>query len=392
LEVSLSKNNFIKKSSDQKFSAIPNNEKILRQIERQQNLKETLYLLLLEKREEAAINLAITSSSMKVIDYALTNANPIAPKKGNYYLISILIGLFIPFIIIFIILLLDDKLHTKEDVSKIIKDKIIVAELPHIDGDVKLTTVNDRTVLGEAFRILRTNLAYVFPVKTDKLGQAILVTSTIKGEGKTFTSLNLGISFSVINKKVLLIGTDMRNPQLHTHLNLDKNESGLQNYLHDPNTDWHSIIKKNCLPDISGLDIIISGAIPPNPAELLSNGRFETLINEAKKEYDIVIFDSPPTLLVTDTLVISNLADTTLYVVRSDFTPKSILEFSVSLSDRGKLINVVYVINNVGYNYKGNGYKYGYSYNYNYGYGYGYSSSDKKKSFLKKLFPIFRVK
>ena len=218
-----------------------------------------------------------------------------------------------------------------------------------------------------------------------------MITSTIKGEGKTFTALNLSISFSIMNKKVLLIGADMRNPQLHNYLKIKKNQHGLQDYLYDVSVDWRNTVNKNYLDNLD-LDIILSGAIPPNPAELLSNGRLEKLMNEAKKEYDFIIIDTPPTLLVTDTLVISHLVDTTLYVVRADYTPKKILEFSVNLSDKGKLRNMAYVINNVGANYKGySSYGYNYKYNYAYGYGYGYDSdSETKKSLLKKVLSFFK--
>lgn len=392
LQTSLSQNNFIKRTNTQKFSAIPINEKVLYSIDRQRAIKESLYILLLQKREEAAVNLYITSSSLKVVDYAMTGASPIAPKKGAFYLGALLIGLLIPFLIIYTGFLLDDKLHTKEDILKLTKNKIILSEVPHIDSEVKLTSVNDRTLLGETFRILRTNLTYIFPLQTEKLGQTLMVTSTIKGEGKTFTALNLSISFSIMNKKVLLIGADMRNPQLHNYLNAKKSDKGLQNFLHDMSVDWHSIVKKN-MNGIENLDIIMSGVIPPNPAELLSNGRLETLITEAKKEYDFIIVDTPPTLLVTDTLVISHLVDTTLYVVRADFTPKNILEFSVDLSNRGKLKNMAYVINNVGSNYKGygRGYGYKYSYSYAYGYGYGYDNEENgKKSIFKRFTSLFK--
>ena len=391
LEVSLSKNDYIKKSSIDKFSAIPNDEKVLRGIERQQNIKETLYLLLLQKREEAAINLAITSSSIKIVDYALTSSSPVAPKKGTYYLISILVGLMIPFLILYLGFLLDDKLHTKEDILKLTRNKIILSEVPHINSQEKLTALNDRSILGESFRILRTNLTYIFPLQKEKIGQTIMITSTIKGEGKTFTALNLSISFSIMNKRVLLIGADMRNPQLHNYLNIKKNQHGLQDYLHDISVDWHSTVNKNTL-DNTNLDIILSGTIPPNPAELLSNGRLEKLISEAKNEYDFIIVDTPPTLLVTDTLVISHLVDTTLYVVRADYTPKKILEFSVNLSEKGKLRNMAYVINNVGANYKGySSYGYNYKYNYAYGYGYGYDSDlETKKSFLNRFLSFFK--
>ncbi|MDN3676696.1 polysaccharide biosynthesis tyrosine autokinase [Flavobacterium paronense] len=391
LEVSLSKNNYIKKSSDNKFSSIPYNEKVLRGIERQQNIKETLYLLLLQKREEAAINVAITSSSIKVIDYALSSSSPISPKKGNFYLIALLIGLLIPFLILYLSFLLDDKLHTKEDILKLTKNKVILAEIPHIITDDRITSSNDRSILGESFRILRTNLTYIFPLQKEKLAQTIMVTSTIKGEGKTFTALNLSISFSIMNKKVLLIGADMRNPQLHNYLTFKKNELGLQDYLHDITVDWHSTVKKS--PLNNGLDIILSGTIPPNPAELLSNGRLDKLVAEARNEYDYIIIDTAPTLLVTDTLIISQIVDTTLYVVRADYTPKKILEFSVNLSEKGKLKNLAYVINNVGSNYKGYGYSYGYNYKYNYAYGYGYGYDNEtgtKTSFFKRLLSKFK--
>jgi Mrp family chromosome partitioning ATPase len=152
----------------------------------------------------------------------MTSSSPVSPKKGTYYLVAILIGLLIPFLFIYISTLLDDKLHTKEDLIKLTKNKIILSEVPHINAEVRLTGINDRSILGESFRILRTNLTYIFPLQKEKIAQTIMITSTIKGEGKTFTALNLSISFSIMNKKVLLIGADMRNPQLHNYLNTKK--------------------------------------------------------------------------------------------------------------------------------------------------------------------------
>ena len=398
MEVSLSKNNYFKKLTSDKFSAIPNDEKVLNAIERQRSIKEALYILLLQKREEAAINLAITASTVKVVDYALTDTKPISPIKLIYYAGALLIGFGIPFLIIFLIFLLDDKIHTKEDITRNAKNKIVIAEIPYIDSDERLTGVNDRSLLGEAFRILRTNLSYVLPLKVEKLGQVILVTSTIKGEGKTFATINLAISYSLMNKKVLLVGTDLRNPQLHNYVNIKKDTIGLQDFLHNSSVDLKSITNTNLLGN-NNLDVIFSGKIPPNPAELLSNGRFEKLIEEAKKIYDLIIFDTAPTILVADTLMISQLADVTLYVVRSGFTPKGLLEYSVGLSDKDKLKNLVYVINNVGKNDSyGYGYRYRYSYkykyNYNYGYGYGYGddSDSQKRSFFKKIFSLFSRK
>ena len=388
LEVSLSKNNYFKKVTSDKFSAIPYDEKVLNAIERQRAIKESLYILLLQKREEAAINLAITSSSTKVVDYALTDAYPISPVKSIYIIGALMVGLGIPFLILYIVFLLDDKIHTKEDVLKNVKNKIVVAEIPHIDSEERLTGVNDRSLLGESFRILRTNLSYVFPFKSDNSAQVIMVTSTIKGEGKTFTTINLAISYSLMDKKVLLLGCDLRNPQLHNYVDIKKDTIGLQDFLYNPSINWKDIINSDKL---TNLDIIFSGDIPPNPAELLSNGRFEKLIEEAKKEYDYIIFDTAPTLLVADTLMISQLVDTTVYVVRAEFTPKRIIEYSIGLSDRNKLKNMVYVINNIGIK-DTYGYGYRYSYKYNYGYGYGYGSDSKiiKTSIINKIFSLFK--
>ena len=388
LQASLSKNSGTKNGIKDRFGTMPFHEKVLNGIERQKNVKEALYLLLLQKREEAALNSAVTNSSIKVVDYALTNMNPVSPKKNTIILGSVIVGLLIPFLVIYIIFLFDDKLNTKEDVMQFAKNKIIIAEIPHIDSEDRMTSVNDRSFLGESFRILRTNLSYVLPLKVNELGQVILVTSTIKGEGKTFTTVNLSISFSLLDKKVLLIGSDLRNPQLHNYVNINKNLIGLQDFLHDSTVNWKSVVNKNQLNN-SNLDIIFSGKIPPNPAELLSNGRLSELIDEAKKEYDYIIIDSAPTLLVADTLLVSQLVDTTLYVLRAGFTPKKILEYSVGLSDKKKLKNMVYVINNIGVK-DVYGYNYRYSYKYNYGYGYGYNEdTSKKKTFSQKVISFF---
>ena len=384
LEASIIKHSSIKNGINDRFGTMPFHEKVLNGIERQRNIKEALYLLLLQKREEAALNSAVINSSIKVVDYALTNMNPVSPKKNTLILGSVIVGLLIPFLVIYIIFLFDDKLNSKEDVTQFAKNKIIIAEIPHIESEDRMTSVNDRSFLGESFRILRTNLSYVLPLKVNGLGQVILVTSTIKGEGKTFTTVNLSISFSLLDKKVLLIGSDLRNPQLHNYVNINKNLIGLQDYLHDISVDWKSIVNKNQLNN-ANLDIIFSGKIPPNPAELLSNMRLADLIEEAKKEYDYIIIDSAPTLLVADTLLVSQLVDTTLYVIRAGFTPKKILEYSVGLSDKKKLKNMVYVINNIGVK-DVYGYNYRYSYKYNYGYGYGYNEeADKKNNFLQKM-------
>lgn len=376
------------------YSMIPEKEKMVRSIERQQQIKESLYMILLQKREEAAINLAITEPSIKVVDYAITNKAPLSPKRGVIWLGSLIIGLFLPFALLYLYFISDTKLHTKSDLSDVNPQIPVVAEIPHMDNQEMVMEANDRSVLGEAFRILRTNISYLLPPTTSTDAKVIFVTSTIKGEGKTFTSTNTGIAFTALKKKVLLIGADVRNPQLHKLLKVDKNVKGLTNYLYDTNVDWRENRVLGALNN-PYLDVIYSGPIPPNPAEMLSNGRLELLLEEAKKEYDFIIVDTAPTILVTDTLLISQLADLTLYMTRANYTEKKLLEFSGELNEQKKLINMAYVINDIGagkaYGY-GYGYGYGYKYNYayNYGYGYGYEEDTetpkKLEPFWKKMF------
>ena len=368
------------------FGNIPTNEKILNGIERQRAIKETLYILLLQKREEAAINLAITGPSVKVVDYAITNSSPIAPQRSVILLTAFLIGLLIPFVLLYIKFMLDNKIHTKHDVTAIIKDIPVVSEIPYISEDDKILKENDRSILAESFRILRTNVNYLLHNKQEGVAPIIYVTSTIKGEGKTFTSLNLAMVLATMDKKVLLVGSDLRNPQLHTYTDLDKENKGLSNYLYDTSINWKDLIVNNQFNN-KYLNILPAGSIPPNPAELLSNGRFVKLIEEAKSNFDYIIVDTAPTLLVTDTLTISQLADVTLYVLRADYTDKKLLQYSKELKQQGKLKNIAYVLNNVGSS-ESDGYRYGYGYGYSYAYGYGYgygADANNKLPWYKKI-------
>ena len=396
LAVTIKNVNSLKQENSNTFSNIPTEEKILRSIERQQTIKESLYLFLLQKREEASVAKAITSPSIKVVDYAMTNYTPIAPKRSIIYLAALLIGLLIPFGIVYTLFLLDTKIHSRLDFDRLSPNIPVVAEIPFIIEDQRIITKNDRSVLAESFRILRTNINYLVPIKKEGECPVIYTCSSIKGEGKTFVSLNLALTLSSLDKKVLLVGADLRNPQLHKYLKINKNRIGLSNYLYDPTTDWKNLINEKVFNN-EYLNIIFAGVVPPNPAELLSNGRFEELLNILKKQYDYIVVDTAPTILVTDTLLISQFADLTVYVTRADHTDKKLLTYSKGLKEQGKLVNVSYVINNVGgekgysYGYK---YSYGYTYGYNYGYGYGYGEDEENnnKSGVNKLFGWIRKK
>ena len=351
-------------------SNLPEKEKILRAIERSQVIKESLYLFLLQKREEAEISFAVTEPTVKVVEYAISSELPISPKKQIILLGSLILGLLIPFASIYLIFLFNTKIHIKKDIEDLNIGTSIVGEIPLLNENESKIFQNpeDRNVLAESFRILSSNINYLMPqntVTTD--GRVILSTSTIKGEGKSFVAINISLALASIGKKVLLIGADLRNPQLHKYLSVNKEIEGLTSYLIDSNYDWKSTVlnKFKHLPNHSTL---LAGNIPPNPAQLLSNGNFEKIISQAKEEYDYIIIDTAPTLLVTDTLLISDNADTIVYVSRSNFTEKELLNFPKDLIKEGKLKNVGLVLNGVGANAK-----YGYGYNYGYGYGYGNS-------------------
>ncbi len=373
-QVSLAQLTQQKNRAGAQFSSIPEKQNILRSIERQQSIKESLYLLLLQKREEAAINYAVTAPSIKVVDYGLSDSKPVSPKKKVVYAISMLMGLILPFGILYMKFTMDTKIHERSDVERLHSDIPIAAEIPYFEEIKSFTQANDRSILAESFRILSTNVNYLMRAK-GKESKVIYVTSSVKEEGKTLVALNLSLAYASIKKKVLLVGADLRNPQLHTYFKVDKNNVGLSNFLHDPKIDW-----KDCINKGFGLNdyhkVCFAGAIPPNAPELLSGPGFEEFIEAAKQEFDYVIVDCAPTLLVTDTLLISEYADATLLVVRAEYTDKRLFEFIKGLNKNHRLKNMAYVVNAVK-KHRMNG--------FNYGYGYGYSAKQQKQNWLKKM-------
>ena len=359
---------------DSRVSDLPEKEKILRSIERNQEIKEALYLFLLQKREESEVSYAVTEPSIKVVEYALTDNIPVSPKPKIIYLGAVLLGLLLPFGVLYLIFLFDTKIYSKDDLLELKIGAPIVAEIPEIEEQENkmITSSKERSVLAESFRVLTSNLNFILP-KDSSVGKVIMNTSTVKGEGKTFSALNLAMTYSSFDKKVLLIGADLHNPQLHKYLNVEKSITGLTNFLMDKNMNWESALLKpnselNC-------DILLGGAIPPNPAQLLSNGNLDVLLEKAKSKYDYIIIDTPPSLLVSDTLTIAHLADVVLFVTRCNHSNKEVLNFIKDVINDEKIKNVALVLNGLG-KMNAYGYGYGYKYSYNYGYGYGYNSDD----------------
>ena len=366
-----------KEFSDQ-FSNLPENEKILRSIQRELEIKESLFLLLLQKREEASINLAVVKPAIKIIDSARSTDSPVYPRSLIVYLIAFSLSIAIPSIIIFIILFFDNKIHIKSQLVDALDEIPIIGEIPHSNDSKRLSSIStskSRDPITESVRMVLANLNFLLFDKKNKRNNVILVTSSVKGEGKTLISVNTSKLLSFKFKKVLLIGADLRNPQIHKFINVDKSVKGLSNYIYSNNLNWKDLIHKN-----DGLDILLSGAIPPNPTELLSSEKFKNLMKEISLHYDYIVIDSAPCILVSDTFEISKYVDTTLYVVRSNFSDKTVTNFINECKKLKRLENISVILNSVGsnkqYSYKYSyryGYKYGYKYGYNYGYGYGYS-------------------
>lgn len=357
----IAKNNYVieQNSLGGKISKMPAQEKIFRDIERQQQIKESLYLLLLQKREETAVSLAVTAPKARVVDEAFVSPIPVAPKRSIVLLMGLMSGLILPFILIYLIQLFDDKVKTKHDIERLSKGKTVLGEIPSLEkGQSEVVLQNDLTPLAEAFRILITNMNFMLPKRSD--GRVIFVTSTIKGEGKTFVSVNLALTLATPHKKVVIIGSDIRNPQLQRFSEVSRGLIGLTEYLHDDQVTKSEIVQPS--PFNPYCDFIYSGSIPPNPTDLLNNGKYQVLIEELKKEYDYVILDTAPLMLVTDTLLISDLADATIYVMRSGFTEKALIDFAIKQMDSNKIINAAFVLNDVSREHYGYGNKYGYGY------------------------------
>ena len=364
-----------------RISEAPGQERQFVSIARQQEIKSGLYLLLLQKREENAITLAATANNAKIIDDAIADEIAVSPRGRVTYLIALVLGLGIPVGVIYLINLTKFKIEGRADVEKLTSVPI-VGDIPLTDEKQGAIAVfeNQNNLMSETFRNIRTNLQFM--LDNDK--KVILVTSTVSGEGKSFISGNLAISLSLLGKKVVIVGLDIRKPGLNKVFNISKKEQGITQYLANPEKNLMDLVQ---LSDVSkNLYILPGGTVPPNPTELLARDGLDKAIETLKKNFDYVILDTAPVGMVTDTLLIGRVADLSVYVCRADYTRKNEYTLINELTDGNKLPNLCTVINGLDLKRKKYGYYYGYGkygkyygYGKRYGYGYGYGETNENK-------------
>jgi len=381
LEVSLSS---YQKITDENFgiiSSFPEKGYTLRTLAREFKFTEDLLVFLSQRKEEASISYVSVLPNLKVLSYGISDIFPVSPKKNIIYLGGLVLGLLVPFGILFLLKLLDTKINTREDLENGLPGLTILGEVPF---DENYSSENDdRGIIAESTRVIRSSMSFLL---NQNKPQVILATSTIKGEGKSFVSYNIAQSYNALGKKVILIGADLRNPQVHTLLGIERGNLGLSTFLNDVNyNDLDKLIVKG--KSIDELDYLLSGAIPPNPSELLMRPRMKELLEILKSSYDLIIIDSAPLLLVSDTMPLLTLCDLVVYVSRAQYSDKNIFPFIKEMHSRENMPPFGMVLNGLiasasssiyGYGYRYSyKYRYSYTYKYNYGYGYGYGRDEE---------------
>ena len=338
----------------------PEQERMLTQIGRQQEVKSGLYLMLLQKREENSISLAATADKGKLIDGPALGGK-VSPKSSMILLAALIIALGLPAIIIFLLEFFRYKIEGHEDVAKlttlpIIADVAVSTESAKTKGEIVIHE-NRNNQMEEIFRSMRTNLQFVL----EKDEKVVMFTSSTSGEGKTFITSNLAVSFALLGKKVLLVGLDIRKPRLAGLFEIDDHQHGITNLLVKNTPTWEDIQQQLVPSGINNnLTLLMAGPTPPNPSELVSRKSLDDIFAELRKHYDYILVDTAPVGLVTDTIEIGRVCDATVFVCRADFTPKESIVMINSLHNQKKLPKINIVINGIDMSKKKYGYYYGY--------------------------------
>jgi len=348
-----------------KIKNVPTIEREFTEIKRQQEIKQNLYLFLLQKREENALSLAAAVTSTKIVDPAYISPNPVSPKRMMVMGIALLLGIFLTIAYLYVHDLIYNKVNNRKELEQLTSAPIL--------GEVGLFKGKDRIVvkegsntpLSEMFRMIRTNLNFLLPLKQDK---TILVTSSIAGEGKTFVAMNLALSLALLKKKVVVVGLDIRKPRLADYLHV-RSSQGVTSFLTDEGLPLSKLIVPSQIHPM--LDVLQSGPVPPNPAELLQSPRLEELFTQLNELYDYIIVDTSPIGLVADTFSLNRIANAVIFIARQDVTPKEYIKHIHEIVQAERLTNLAIVLNGVDFNA-------GYGYRYK-GYGYGGYGDKKNK-------------
>lgn len=357
------------KNIERQMNKLPLAERQLVSIKRNYGLQESLYVFLMQKKAEADISKASNTSDVIVVNPPGLAGGSISPRKSRNYSIALALGLIIPLGLFVLLEFFNNKVQSKEDIDK-------VTSIPFIGGIGHNASTGNLTVkekpksgLAESFRALRSNLNFFTGNQTKKV---FMVSSSISGEGKTFTTINLATVFAMSGKKTLIVGADMRRPRIFQDFNR-ANELGLSTFLSGL-SDFDSVVQGT---EIENLFLVSGGPVPPNPSELLLTNKFGEFIKKALETYDFVLLDTPPLALVTDAFVMSKFADHTVFVMRQNYSPKEFVHSIDEYYRSGKIKNISILLNDISKSGLGYGYGQSYAYQYGYGYGYGYGNSRK---------------
>jgi capsular exopolysaccharide synthesis family protein len=364
---------------------VPQKERGLLEISRDQFIKSGIYSFLLQKREETQLSLASSVSDTRIIDAAESNLTPIKPVKANVYLIAIVLGILAAVIFVLIREVYNNLILFRSEIEYGTSVPVIAEILFEPGNEPIVIKDGNKTVIAEQFRSLRTSLSYL-GVHDDK--KVILLTSSISGEGKSFTVINLAITLTLANKKVVLLELDLRKPKFSNTLNIPR-ENGITEYLVGL-ASVDEIIKT--VKDIPNLYVCSAGAVAPNPTELILNKKLDILMEKLKKEFDYILIDSPPVNLITDAKLLNAYADVCLYIVRHNYTPKAYLKMIDEIYENNELSNLNIIFNGIkprGVFNNGHGHGYGQGYGYGYGYGYSEESNVKSRNIFKRIGTIF---
>lgn len=371
----------------------PEQTRYLGKVSRQLKVKEALYIFLLQKREENELSLAFTAYNTRIITPPQGSNAPVSPQSNRMLLIALLIGLAVPAVILYMIERMDTRVRGRKDIERL--SVPFVGEIPFVgkmqrhilrpwlerfgivnkkaDKETTRKVIvkpHSRNIINEAFRVVRTNLDFIGDNANEK-GKVIMITSANPSSGKTFISGNLAASFALKGKKVLLLDFDMRRAS--SSLYVEKASKGVSSYLSGKEDDWRNLVVP--MSEQEGMYVLPVGALPPNPAELLTNSRTAQLIKEMREDYDIVFVDCPPVEIVADASIIAKMVDQTIFVVRVELMEREMLPVIENYYKENKFPNMTLLLNGSVNSRSRYGYRYGYGYGYSYGYGYGYGHS-----------------